>query len=109
MLSFLELNQIILFSLFLVGFCYGGYVALMAPLTADLFGTKYLNVNYGFVYIAYPFAGLIGPRLAGYASDKNNGDFTFAFFMAGTIAVLGLILAIILTIIQRRKTEKIRR
>jgi OFA family oxalate/formate antiporter-like MFS transporter len=47
-----------------VGLCFGGYLALYPAVTADLFGTKHLGVNYGWMFSAYGAGGIVGPYLA---------------------------------------------
>ncbi len=78
-----------------IGLCYGGFAALMAPLTADAFGIKYLNENYGFMYFAYGVGGLLGPRLAAMARDLNNGDYTWAFVVAAVLSLFGAVLSLL--------------
>ena len=48
----------------IVGLCFGGYLALYPAVTADLYGTKHLGVNYGWMFSAYGVGGLVGPFLA---------------------------------------------
>ncbi|MZP29155.1 MFS transporter [Heliobacterium undosum] len=45
----------------LIGFCFGGFLALFPSKTADYFGTTHLGMNYGLVYQAYGLAALVGP------------------------------------------------
>jgi OFA family oxalate/formate antiporter-like MFS transporter len=47
-----------------VGFCFGGFLALYPAVTADYFGTKNVGANYGWVFSAYGAGGLFGPWLA---------------------------------------------
>ena len=47
-----------------VGLCFGGYLALYPAITADLYGTRHLGVNYGWMFSAYGAGGLAGPFLA---------------------------------------------
>jgi OFA family oxalate/formate antiporter-like MFS transporter len=42
-----------------VGFAFGGTLALMPAFTADYFGTKGLGINYGWLFSAYGVAGLV--------------------------------------------------
>lgn len=77
----------------IIGLGYGGFVAMMAPLTADTFGSKHLSVNYGFMYVAYGFGGLLGPRLAATLKDLNNGDYSQAFLIAALLCIVGIVLA----------------
>jgi len=98
-------SQVYLFVTMIVaiGLCYGGFAALMAPLTADTFGMKYLSENYGFMYFAYGIGGLLGPRLAAIARDLNNGSYTWAFFIAALLSIIG----IVLTLLSSRKKNSI--
>lgn len=72
--------------------CYGGFGSTITPITADLFGAKHVNENYGVMYLAFGFAGLIGPQLA--VKLSNNGDFSKAFLVAGIISLIALVCAI---------------
>ena len=49
-----------------IGLCFGGYLALYPAVTADLYGTRHLGVNYGWMFSAYGAGGLVGPFLAAY-------------------------------------------
>jgi MFS transporter, OFA family, oxalate/formate antiporter len=67
--TMLLLNTLKPFGLFLagvgvVGFCFGGFLAIYPALTADFFGTKNLGANYGWMFTAYGIGGLFGPWLA---------------------------------------------
>jgi OFA family oxalate/formate antiporter-like MFS transporter len=73
---------------------FGGHMCLMAPITADVFGARYLGVNYGIMFIAYSLSGIIGPRLAAVIKEANNGDYRQAYLIAMCLCVVGLFLAI---------------
>ena len=95
--AMLALSTVKTFSLFvamilIIGLGYGGFVAMMAPLTADMFGSKHLSVNYGFMYVAYGFGGILGPRLAATIKDLNNGDYSQAFIIAASLCIVGIAL-----------------
>lgn len=89
-------SQVVLFvtMILAIGLCYGGFAALMAPLTADTFGIKYLSENYGFMHFAYGIGGILGPRLAAIARDLNNGDYTWAFIIAALLSLIGVVLSL---------------
>lgn len=53
----------ILVGVSLVGFCFGGFLAVYPSLTAEYFGTKNLGMNYGSVFLSYGLAGVGGPML----------------------------------------------
>lgn len=75
--------------------CYGGFTSMFSPICADNFGMKNLSVNYGFLYVAYGFAGLIGPQLA--ARIKTiSGGYDLAFMTVAAMSLVGLTLTMIL-------------
>ncbi|MFN7918455.1 MAG: OFA family MFS transporter [Bryobacteraceae bacterium] len=51
----------VLGGLCLIGFCYGGYLAVMPSLTADFYGSKNVGANYGMLFTAWGAAGFIVP------------------------------------------------
>jgi OFA family oxalate/formate antiporter-like MFS transporter len=75
----------------IVGFSYGGYLALMPSLTADYFGTKSLGQNYGYLFSAWGVAGLGGPYMIDYIKS-TTGAFTNAMYAITVACVLGLVL-----------------
>ncbi|MFZ3074461.1 MAG: OFA family MFS transporter [Minisyncoccales bacterium] len=48
----------------IIGFCFGGFLALYPAITADYFGSKNIGANYGLMFTAYGAGGLLGPWLA---------------------------------------------
>lgn len=75
----------------LIGLCYGGFMALLAPFTADFFGTKNLGVNFGIMFLTVAVAAYAGPLLAAMAK-QTSGDYRSAFMIAIFINVAGLLL-----------------
>ena len=71
--------------------CYGGFASVLTPLTAKVFGAKYVTENYGVMYIVFGLASLIGPVLAVQLKNEATGSYTGAFIAAGVLALLGLI------------------
>ncbi len=83
----------------IVGFNFGGNFALFPALTADFFGNKTVGNNYGWVFTAYGFAGIVGPQLAGFFKDTatnsgNPGIWMTPFIIAGIACILGAIVMI---------------
>lgn len=72
--------------------CYGGFGSTITPITADLFGAKHVNENYGVMYIAFGFAGLVGPQLA--VQLANGADYSAAYWGAAAISVVALVCAL---------------
>lgn len=75
----------------LTALCYGGFGGTITPITADLFGSKYITENYGVMYLMFGIAGLLGPRIA--VTLNNNGDYSKAFMVGCVLAVISLIAA----------------
>ncbi|MCD6486208.1 MAG: OFA family MFS transporter [Syntrophobacterales bacterium] len=78
----------------IIGFNFGGNFALFPAITADYFGNKNVGLNYGFIFVAYGIAGVIGPQIAGYFKDaaKGGGDpsiWVTPFIIAGVACLLG--------------------
>ena len=71
--------------------CYGGLASLLTPLTARMFGPRYITENYGVMYIVFGLASLIGPVLA-VRLRTPDGAYTWAFAAAAVLAAVGLIL-----------------
>jgi OFA family oxalate/formate antiporter-like MFS transporter len=70
----------------LIGFNFGGNFALFPTATADIFGTKYVGQNYGWVFLAYGVGGILGPVLGGKLGDMNN--FPLAFTICGGLCLV---------------------
>ena len=71
--------------------CYGGFASVLTPLTAQVFGPRYITENYGVMYLMFGIAGLLGPRIA--VTLNNNGDYSRAFLVGCILAVISLIAA----------------
>jgi OFA family oxalate/formate antiporter-like MFS transporter len=73
-----------------VYWCYGTQLSVFASLTADFYGTKHLGLNYGLLFTAWGFAGILGPAIAGRVFD-TFGDYQYAFFSAAVFAILAFL------------------
>jgi OFA family oxalate/formate antiporter-like MFS transporter len=51
----------VLAGLCVVGFCYGGFLAVIPSMTADFYGPKNIGANYGIVFSAWGAAGFLVP------------------------------------------------
>ena len=80
--------------------CFGGFATLLTPMTADFFGYKNLTANFGFMYIAFAVASLIGPRLAtSLVSTDAAGNvvgYTQAYIVGAVLSAVGIICAVVL-------------
>jgi OFA family oxalate/formate antiporter-like MFS transporter len=75
----------------MVGFGFGGFLALMPAFTADFYGTKNLGINYGWVFSAWGAAGVFGPIL-GLKVRAATGAWLNAFYILAGLCVLGIVL-----------------
>ncbi len=78
----------------IVGFCYGGEFAVMPAFTADYYGTKNLGMNYGLIFTAWGFAGILGPMIGAWVR-ATYGSFLPAFWILSILGILGIIAALI--------------
>jgi MFS transporter, OFA family, oxalate/formate antiporter len=88
-----------------VAFCYGGFLALMGPVTADDFGPTWLGVNFGIMFFTVAIASFVGPRIAAVVADADGGSFSEAFLIAAAINMLGLVLVVIHALLRRRPRQ----
>lgn len=77
--------------------CYGGFASILTPMTAKMFGARYVSENYGVMYIVFGLASLIGPVLA-VQFKTAGGSYTGAFVAAAALAAIGLVLNFVLQI-----------
>lgn len=80
-------------SMAVTAFCYGGFGGTITPVTADLFGSKYITENYGVMFLMFGIAGFIGPRAA--VTLNNNGDYSKAFLVGCILSIISTIAALI--------------
>lgn len=88
-----------------IGMCYGGFMGMMASVTADAFGPKHLGVNFGIMFLTLGLASIIGPRMAAIIAQNNHGDYTQAFIIAAAFCVVGVILTSVILMQSRMKTK----
>jgi len=79
----------LLFLLFvsLIGFNFGGFLAIFPSITAEFYGTKNIGLNYGLMYQAYGVAAFVGPFIA------TTFGFTTAFLVAVALNIGGVLVA----------------
>jgi OFA family oxalate/formate antiporter-like MFS transporter len=115
LLNSLQTYPLYLTGICAVGLCFGGYLALYPAVTADLYGTKHLGVNYGWMFSAYGAGGLVGPFLAAYLMKIVNkipyqitepggkimekmlpvGDYKTAFLVSGIACIAAAVIIVI--------------
>jgi OFA family oxalate/formate antiporter-like MFS transporter len=85
----------------LIGFFYGGILGTFPVFTADLFGSKNVAVNYGFVLLGFGAGAVISSSVAGYYKNLAGQDIskmTPAFLIAAACASVAFLCILILKI-----------
>jgi len=125
--AMIALNWLTGFALYLVGvclvgFCFGGFLALYPAVTADYFGTKNVGANYGWMFTAYGAGGLFGPWLAPklmeviqkvpYEAAAKDGTIKVIEYSAGSYlnafiisGVLCVVAAVLITVVRPPKGQ----
>src|ERR1700688_2732189 len=80
--------------IYLVYFSYGAQASVIPSTVADFWGSRYAGTNYGALFTAWGFAGILGPTIGGVLFDrfKNYGA---AFYTAAALALVALICMLI--------------
>jgi OFA family oxalate/formate antiporter-like MFS transporter len=81
-----------------IGFCFGGYLAVMPSLTADFYGTKCLGANYGALFTAYGIGGVVWPYIIDALSktDGPNTSYTMVWYISAAFCAVGLALTAVI-------------
>ena len=87
-----ELWQLYLFAA-IYGFSHGGFAAMVSPLVAELFGTRFHGSLYGVITFCGTGGGAIGPLIAGRIFDVS-ASYQLAFLILIVASVIALMLAI---------------
>ena len=92
----------LLVGLCMVGFSFGGYLALLPSFTADYFGSRHVGANYGIMFSAYGLCGFIVPRYFAAIMDEARtagnlaGGYNQVYFTLALFAVAGAVLALLI-------------
>lgn len=84
-----------------IAFCFGGSASVYAATTADLFGTKYIGLNYGCVMVGFGVSALAFPLVSN--ALATTGVYTYSFMVAAAACVVTLVLVLFLKIPKRVK------
>jgi OFA family oxalate/formate antiporter-like MFS transporter len=89
----------------IAGMCFGGFMGMLASLTADAFGPKNLALNFGVMFLPFGLAAFTGPRLAA-VIKASSGSYSQAFLIASILSFIGIGLAIVASwLLQRKRRE----
>lgn len=78
-----------------IGFNYGANLAIFPSYTKDLWGMKNFGVNYGLLFTAWGFGGLVMSRLS-QRLISSSGSFRSAFIIAAALLAFGAVAALIM-------------
>ena len=91
----------VLIGLCMVGFAFGGYLALLPSFTADYFGAKNVGANYGIMFTAYGLSGYFVPGYFAGVMDQARaagdaaGGYSQVYVTLAVFAAIGMLLALI--------------
>jgi len=92
----------VLVGLCVVGFAYGGYLAMMPSFTADYFGAKNIGANYGIIFTAWGVCGFTVPKyFAGImknakAAGDLAGGYNEVYFTLAMVSIIGVVLSFVI-------------
>ncbi len=95
-LPFAATPALLIFSVAMVGFTFGGMLTVFPAITGDYFGMKNFGVNYGFVITAWGIGGVFGPLVGGLIRDFTGG-YAYSYVVSGFLSIVGMYLALKVT------------
>jgi OFA family oxalate/formate antiporter-like MFS transporter len=75
---------------YFVYFSYGAQASVIPATVSDFWGTRYAGTNYGTLFTAWGFAGILGPTIGGVLFDRYK-NYGVAFYTAAVLAVVALV------------------
>lgn len=86
-----------------LGLCFGGVMGVFPPMVMENYGPVNQGVNYGVIFIGYSSAAFFAPKVTADILANNGGSYTYAFYIAISVAFVGLILNIIYKSLKNRQ------
>jgi OFA family oxalate/formate antiporter-like MFS transporter len=80
--------------IYFVYFSYGAQASVIPTTVSDFWGTRHAGTNYGSLFTAWGFAGILGPTIGGVLFDRYR-NYGVAFYTAAALAVVALICMLI--------------
>jgi len=80
--------------IYFVYFSYGAQASVIPATVSDFWGTRYAGSNYGSIFTAWGFAGILGPTIGGVLFDKYR-NYGVAFYTAAALALVAMICVLI--------------
>lgn len=88
-----------------LGLCFGGVMGVFPSLVMENFGTKNQGVNYGVVFTGFSLAALFAPRLTASIAEANQGNYSYAFYIAIGLAFIGIFINFTYQYISKTKNK----
>jgi OFA family oxalate/formate antiporter-like MFS transporter len=80
--------------IYLVYFSYGAQASVIPSTVADFWGSRHAGANYGALFTAWGFSGILGPTIGGVLFDRYR-NYGAAFYTAAALAMVALICVLI--------------
>ncbi len=92
MFLFSQFNNVILLAIgvAIAGLCYGAIFSVFPATISDLYGMKNFGMNFGLMFTAWGFGGVIGP-MTGAAIFDMIGNYNTAYLVAGSFLVIAFV------------------
>lgn len=75
----------------IAGFCYGSIFSVFPATISDYYGSKNFGLNYGIMFTAWGFGGVIGPMTGAIIFDAT-GNYTMAYIIALGLLVISTLI-----------------
>ena len=80
--------------IYFVYFSYGAQASVIPSTVADFWGSRHAGANYGALFTAWGFSGILGPTIGGVLFDRYR-NYGVAFYTAAALALIALICVMI--------------
>lgn len=80
--------------IYFVYFSYGAQASVIPSTVADFWGPRNAGANYGALFTAWGFSGILGPTIGGVLFDRFR-NYGVAFYTAAALALVGLFCVLI--------------
>jgi OFA family oxalate/formate antiporter-like MFS transporter len=87
-------SYLMLVTIAVIGFSYGGYLGVFPALSADFWGTKNVATIYGMILLGFGAGAVASSFTVAYLSQKSM--FSTAFLIAGIAAAVGFVIVLFL-------------
>ena len=92
--SHYDSQGLLILGIAVAGLCYGAGFAVLPATTADFFGLKNLGVNYGLVFTAFGFGGVLGPMVSASIHDQDK-SYAHAYQISAVLLLVGAVVALL--------------